>query len=45
MTYDVAKLDEIVLALFHLNAFSDRGITRAWTLRCGRVPCARSRPA
>jgi Domain of unknown function (DUF6429) len=30
MTYDVAKLDEIVLALLHLNAFSDRGITRAW---------------
>jgi hypothetical protein len=30
MTYDVAKLDEIVLALLHLNAVSDRGITRAW---------------
>jgi hypothetical protein len=30
MTYDVAKLDEIVLALLHLNAFSDRGVTRAW---------------
>jgi Domain of unknown function (DUF6429) len=30
MTHDVAKLDEIVLALLHLNAFSDRGVTRAW---------------
>jgi len=30
MTYDVAKLDEIVLALLHLNAFSERGIMRAW---------------
>jgi Domain of unknown function (DUF6429) len=30
MTYDVAKLDEIVLALLHLNTFGDRGVTRAW---------------
>lgn len=28
--YDVDKLDEIVLALLHLNAFADHGITRAW---------------
>lgn len=30
MTHEVAKLDEIVLALLHLNAFGDRGVTRAW---------------
>jgi len=30
MDYDVAKLDEIVLALLHLNAFTDSGATRAW---------------
>jgi hypothetical protein len=30
MTHDVAKLDEIVLALLHLNAFVDHGVTRAW---------------
>ena len=28
--YDTTKLDEIVLALLHLNAFTDRGVTRAW---------------
>jgi Domain of unknown function (DUF6429) len=28
--FDKAKLDDIVLALLHLNAFSDRGVTRAW---------------
>jgi hypothetical protein len=28
--FDEAKLDDIVLALLHLNAFSDRGVTRAW---------------
>lgn len=30
MMYDVAKLDEMVLTLLHLNAFNDRGVTRAW---------------
>jgi hypothetical protein len=28
--FDAAKLDEIVLALLHLNSFSDRGVIRAW---------------
>jgi len=28
--YDADKVDEAVLALLHLNAFSDHGITRAW---------------
>jgi len=28
--YDTTKLDEIVLALLHLNAFTDHGVTRAW---------------
>ena len=28
--FDVAKLDDIVLALLYLNAFSDHGVTRAW---------------
>ena len=28
--FDEAKLDDIVLALLHLNAFSGRGVTRAW---------------
>ena len=30
MDYDAAKLDEVVLALLHLNAHSDHGVTRAW---------------
>jgi hypothetical protein len=30
MEYDSAKLDEVVLALFHFNAFTDHGMTRAW---------------
>jgi hypothetical protein len=30
MEYDIAKLDEIILALLHLNAFSDHGVSRAW---------------
>jgi len=30
MEFDTAKLDEIVLALLHLNAFTDHGVTRAW---------------
>lgn len=30
MTIDEAKLDEVVLALLHLNAFDDRGLVRAW---------------
>jgi hypothetical protein len=30
MEYDTTKVDEVVLALLHLNAHSDHGITRAW---------------
>jgi hypothetical protein len=30
MSFDEAKIDEAVLALLHLNAFSDRGVARAW---------------
>ena len=30
MDYDTTKVDEIVLALLHLNAHTDHGITRAW---------------
>jgi hypothetical protein len=30
MEYDTTKLDEVVLALLHLNAHTDHGITRAW---------------
>lgn len=30
MEYDADRLDEIVLALLHLNSFTDHGITRAW---------------
>lgn len=30
MQDDTAKLDEIVLALLSLNAFTDHGVTRAW---------------
>ena len=30
MDYDTSKVDEVVLALLHLNARSDHGITRAW---------------
>ena len=30
MDYDLAKLDEIVLALLYLNAFTDGGARRAW---------------
>ncbi|MBA3618995.1 MAG: hypothetical protein H0W56_05265 [Acidothermales bacterium] len=28
--YDEEKLDEVVLALLHLNSFPDHGATRAW---------------
>lgn len=28
--YDENKVDEVVLALLHLNAFRDRGSVRAW---------------
>jgi hypothetical protein len=28
--FDEDKLDEVVLALLHLNAFPDHGVTRAW---------------
>ncbi len=28
--YETTKLEEIVLALLHLNAFTDHGVTRAW---------------
>jgi uncharacterized protein DUF6429 len=30
MDYDTTKVDEVVLALLHLNAHTDSGITRAW---------------
>jgi hypothetical protein len=30
MEYDVTKLNEVVLALLHLNVHTDHGITRAW---------------
>jgi hypothetical protein len=30
MEYDATKLDEVVLALLHFNAYTDHGVTRAW---------------
>jgi hypothetical protein len=30
MDYDTTKVDEVALALLHLNAHADHGITRAW---------------
>ena len=30
MQYDTDKVDEVVLALLHLNGFNDHGLTRAW---------------
>lgn len=30
VSIDEAKVDEAVLALLHLNAFADHGVTRAW---------------
>ena len=30
MDYDTSKVDEVVLALLHLNAHTDHGIRRAW---------------
>ena len=30
MPYDTDKVDEVVLALLHLTAFDDHGLTRAW---------------
>jgi len=30
MDYDSTKIDEVVLALLHLNARTDDGVTRAW---------------
>ncbi len=30
MAYDTDKLDEVVLALLHLNSFAEHGVTRAW---------------
>jgi hypothetical protein len=30
MEYDATKLDEIILALLHLNAHTEHGVTRAW---------------
>ena len=29
MDYDTSKVDEVVLALLHLNPYTDHGITRA----------------
>ena len=28
--YNTTKVDEVILALLHLNAHTDHGITRAW---------------
>ncbi len=28
--FDESKVDEVVLALLHLNAFRDKNVTRAW---------------
>jgi hypothetical protein len=30
MEHDATKVDGVVLALLHLNAHTDHGITRAW---------------
>lgn len=30
MTFDQDRVDEVVLALLHLNAFDDHGVLRAW---------------
>jgi len=30
MEHDTTKVDEVVLALLHLNAHTDHGITRTW---------------
>ena len=30
MDHDITRVDEVVLALLHLNAHTDHGITRAW---------------
>ena len=30
MAFDTDKVDEVVLALLHLNSFDSRGATRAW---------------
>jgi hypothetical protein len=30
MTYDKARIDDMVLALLHLTSFTDHGVTRAW---------------
>ena len=30
MEFDQDKVDEVVLALLHLNAFNDHGAVRAW---------------
>jgi hypothetical protein len=30
MEYDTRKVDEVILALLHLNAHTDHGVTRAW---------------
>jgi hypothetical protein len=30
MNYDATKLDEVVLALLHLNTRTEDGVTRAW---------------
>ena len=30
MDYDITKVDEVVLALLHLNSHTDHGSTRAW---------------
>jgi hypothetical protein len=30
VAYDTGRLDEVVLALLHLNSFTEHDITRAW---------------
>lgn len=30
MDFDQAKVDEVVLALLHLNSFNDHGAVRSW---------------
>jgi len=30
MEYDKEKVDQVVLALFYLTSFTERGVTRAW---------------
>jgi hypothetical protein len=42
--YDTEKLDEIVLVLLRLNAFTENGVTEAWAVDStqGRLSCRAS---